>query len=315
MKIGFVYDWDLTLTEEFQQFPIFRAFEEELSNVYDINKPEEYWNLCKGSEFGVGYMEQMILDSKKIFHELTNERMEKEFAEQVKLAKGLPNWFSRMDHFVSNLNYNLENHVISVGVLPLIKGSKISKYFDSITAGEFLENEKGIYKIKSLIDPFRKVEIFKRVSKGTHLHEDLSIENYHIKHRNMFVFGDGQSDIDLFRYVRQRGGVVVALFEPGNIESFNKIQHMMKMDNPSKSYANIVAPRDYSKDSILERVIQEKIKNMVESEKICKLPFELVRNWKLEHYTENEKLSSFIEDHFKNCEFCKEKYAPAIYFN
>ena len=314
MRIGFFYDWDLTLTEEFQQFPIFRAFMDNLVQKYGIKKPEEYLKLSQGTELGVGYMEQMILDSKEVFCGLTNNQMEKEFAKQVQLAEGLPRWFPRMNDFVSKKDCRLEHHVISAGLFPLIRGSLISSYFDSITAGEFLENSDGLWRIKSIIDPFRKVEVFKRICKGKNAHDDIPLADYYIKHCNSFVFGDGQSDIDLFRYLRQRGGIVVAVFELGNRTDFERIKDLMKVDCPEKSFANVVVPRDYSEDSVLSKVIQEKVCEVVDSEKECNVSFELIRNWKLGHI-ENSELCSFVENHFNSCTSCKNRYFPTVYFS
>jgi len=316
MDMGFFYDYDFTLTEEIQTFPIFRKYMKNLSAVYGISKPEEYWKLCEGTDMGIGYMEQIVLDAKGVFCDLTNKKMEQEFAKEVKLAEGLFNWFTRMNKFVLKLGSGnkLEHHVISVGLLPLIRGSSVSSYVNSITAGEFLEKDGRIYKIKSIIDPFRKIESFKRICKGTNLHEDISIDKYHIKYRNAFTFGDGLSDIDLFRYARQRGAIVIAVFEPGNRKDFKKIKKLTKINNPEESFVNLIVPRDYSKNSILNEVIQQKIYEMVEAEKHCDMTFELIHNWKLNHI-ENKGICSIVRKHFENCKYCQSKFYPAVYFS
>ena len=90
MNIGFFYDFDLTLTEDYQQHPIFRYFFSALQAHYGLQKPEEYWTLCNKSEMGVGYMEHMIRDTPAIFARLTNERMKEEFAPLIPLSPGLP---------------------------------------------------------------------------------------------------------------------------------------------------------------------------------------------------------------------------------
>ena len=75
-KIGFIYDFDLTLSEEYQQMPLFRGFSENIKKEYGI-EPEDYFRvLCKGTDIGVGSLEQMLNDVKKgIFPGLTNRIM------------------------------------------------------------------------------------------------------------------------------------------------------------------------------------------------------------------------------------------------
>jgi len=125
MKVGFFYDYDLTLTEEFQQTPIFRKYFGQLKEKYGINKIDEYWNLCSGKDKSVIWMEQFLKDAKTTFDHLTNKQMQEEFAPLVKLAEGLPSWFERIKQYASSLDVELENHVISAGIYPLIAGSKI----------------------------------------------------------------------------------------------------------------------------------------------------------------------------------------------
>ena len=69
MRVGLFYDWDSTLNEECPQMLIFQKYLPKLHEKYGINAPEEYWDLCKKSELGVDYMEQMVSDAKDVFED------------------------------------------------------------------------------------------------------------------------------------------------------------------------------------------------------------------------------------------------------
>lgn len=316
MRVGLFYDWDLTLNEEFPQLAIFEKYFPKLHEKYGINKPGDLWKIYdspKNADLEVGYMEQMIIDSSEIFGGLTNKRMEEEFAPQTQLAPGVQDWFPRINQFAAERGIELEHHVVSVGTLPLIKGTSIAPYFASINAGEFLDNGKSIYRIKKVLDPFRKVSIIKSICKGTNLHEDIPLEDYHILHRHSIVFGDGQSDKDMFRYIRQRGGFAVGVFEKDNTERFDKLVATLNAEDSYKSSVNIIAPRDYSKNSRIEKKVKEILIRMQESESKCDMDYEIVYNSR-KKLLKNKEVSKLADKHFESCEFCRNRFNTQIYF-
>lgn len=316
MRVGLFYDWDLTLNEECPQLIIFRKYFSKLRDKYGINKPEEFWEIYHKSEhpeLEVGYMEQMISDAKDVFEGLTNKIMEEEFASKTKLAPGLQDWFPRINQFAAEKGIELEHHVVSVGTLPLIKGTSISPYFTSINAGEFLDDGKSIYRIKKVVDSFRKVSIIKSICKGVDLHEDIPLEDYHILHRHSIVFGDGQSDRDMFRYIRQRGGFAIGVFEKDNGDKFDRLIDVLNAEDPYKSSINIIAPRDYSKDSRIENKVKQILIQMKQSESKCDMDYEIVHNSKLNHL-KNKEIIDIAEKHFKSCKFCRSRFYPKICF-
>jgi len=316
MRVGLFYDWDLTLNEEFPQLLIFEKYLSKLHDKYGINNPGEFWEIYNKSEhpdLEVGYMEQMIMDSKEIFGGLTNKIMEEEFAPQTKLAPGVQDWFPRINQFAAENGIELEHHVVSVGTLPLIKGTSIAPYFTSINAGEFLDDGKSIYRIKKVLDSFRKVSVIKSICKGADLHEDIPLEDYHILHRHSIVFGDGQSDKDMFRYIRQRGGFAVGVFEKDNGENFDKLVATLNAENSYKSSVNIIAPRDYSKNSRIEKKVKEILIKMQESDSKCDMDYEIVYNSR-KKLLKNEEVSKLADKHFKSCEFCRNRFNTQIYF-
>ncbi|MBS3162715.1 haloacid dehalogenase-like hydrolase [Candidatus Woesearchaeota archaeon] len=308
-RIGFFYDFDLTLSEELQQTPILKKYAKELEAKYKITEPIQYFlKLCKQFDKSVEWMEQMLQDSNEIFNGLTNEKLEKEFGPQIKLAKGLPEFFSIIKEELIKQGFECEHHVISVGVDSLIKGTKIYPEVNSVISGKFEEDENGINKIGRIVSEFRKVEHIKNICKGKKMHSDLSLNEYYINYKNVFVFGDGASDIDMFRFILQRGGVAIAVFEQNNNEGYKKA-----VENLGNS-VNVIVPRDYTDNSRLKKVILEIIKERIEAEGKCDMDYELIHNYKL-GYIENNEIQKIIKKHLENCEHCQNKLKKRFYFD
>jgi phosphoserine phosphatase len=307
VQIGFFYDFDLTLSEEFQQFPLFREFFENLNRKYGIKNPEEYWSLCGRKDKSVGWMGQMLKDSNEIFGGLSNKRMQEKYGPQIKLAKGIPEFFSVIREDLKKKDFECEHHIISVGVDALIKGTSVFPEVDSIVSGEYEEDENGIIKIKNIVSEFRKVEHIKTICKGKGLHKDVAMNEYNINYKNAFVIGDGQSDVDMFRFILQRGGTAIAVFEPGSFEQYHNA--VMLLGNS----VNVIVPRDYSENSRIRKVINEIIQEKIEAIGKCDMDYELVHNYQL-GYIESEAVKEVIKKHLEECEYCKKKLKKRFYF-
>jgi hypothetical protein len=314
MKIGLFYDWDLTLTEEYQQMPIFRKYFENIKKKYNFSLPEDYFSLCKGSELGISYMEPFLKDVKETFEGINNEKMKNEFASQQRLSEGLPDWFERINSFAKDYDLEIEHHVISVGILPLIEGTCVAPFLSSIHAGEFIEQNNQLIKIKKIINPFRKVEVLKSILKKENFYKNIPLESYHILPQNSIVFGDGQSDLDIFRYVKQRGGYSIAVFEKGNNKEYLQRINDFDMVNSENAQINLLAPRDYSKGGILESKVQETILNIKKGEEICDLDYHIVHSYKIGKI-QNLEIKKLAEEHFDSCSVCQNRWKPQALFN
>ncbi len=313
MRSGLFYDFDLTLSEEYQQFPIFRHFLKNLRQAYpEIDKPQDYWDLAENCELGVGYMAQMVIDANNgVFPGLTNEMMEKVFAPRIKLAPGIPNWFSRIDSFCNANGIDPEHHIISVGIEPLIKGTSIAPHTTSITSGEFMDDGNNITKIQRILDPFEKVESIKRTAKGGDLYQDLGMGEYHFNYGNCIVFGDGETDKDMFRYIRGRGGVAICVFEKGNKKAFEKARAQV---GEGRSSVSFIVPRDYSPGSTLEKVVQESLLLLQERNEHCDMDQNLVYD-SIRGQIINPEIAKILGDHLKECKYCQKLTTPKFYKN
>jgi hypothetical protein len=308
ITIGFFYDFDLTLTEEFQQNPIFREYMANLQREYGITSPEQYWGLCSKSDLGIGWMEQMLKDAPNVFEGLSNDALEHEFAPQIKLSDGIPQLFTNITQYGNERTLQLQHHIISLGIVQLIRGTVLSDYVDSISAGEYVDEGNGISRINSVLHPFRKVEILKTICKGQNLHCDIPFDDYNIKHKHIFVIADGQSDIDMFRYCRQRGGIPIAVFKAGDIEGYDRAVRTLGES------VKIIAPRDYRDGSTLSSLVREYIDMMVEREEHCDMDPELVHNL-LKGHLYNEQVKKVVRTHIEGCQYCRRLDEKRFYKN
>ena len=155
------------------------------------------------------------------------------------------------------------------------------------------------------ISPFRKVEYIKRICKGKDLYDNLELDEYHLNYDCALVFGDGQSDLDMFRYVHQRGGVAVGVFEKGNKEAYEKAVSKLG------SSVNYIVPRDYSSDSILEKVVQESVNDIINRN--CDMDYEIIHKVKLKQLR-NQQIKDIVLDHLEKCDSCKMRSEAKFYF-
>jgi hypothetical protein len=314
MNVGLFYDWDLTLTEEYQQMPIFRKYFKNLQKKYGLCSPEEWFSLLKEGELGVSYMEQLLRDAEETFENLSNGKMEFEFAPQQKLSPGILDWFERINEFASKQNIQLEHHVISVGVLPLIKGTPIFPFLSSVSSGEFLEEDGRIAKIKKTVQSFRKVESLKKILKGGEVYKNLPKDKYTLLPENSIVLGDGQSDLDIFRYIKQRGGFSIGVFKQGDRLQYKKAVELFQTNNPYRAQVNRLVARDYSQGKDLETQVKKIILNIKERKMHCTMDYHIIHNHKLEQL-QNQEINRLASKHFASCVYCQDRFYPQATFS
>lgn len=188
----------------------------------------------------------------------------------------------------------------------MIKGTTVYPYLYSLHAGQFHDNGRHIFKVKEVVGAFEKVRYLKIISKGKDIHTDLSVDNYFIEHRHLFVFGDGQSDKDMFRYIKQRGGQSIAVFENGNRTSYERAQKNLQ------SHVNLLAPRDYSPGSILETEVKKALEGIANRE--CGMDFDLVYRLQRKQLI-NPDITQIVEQHLHSCGYCQEQLETKAIFD
>jgi hypothetical protein len=295
--IGLIYDFDHTLSEEYQQFPFLREYAAAIEEKHGLTRPEDYFPiLCDDIDIGIGAMQQMLLDVVDVYPGLTNDKMRDVYGPKIELSPGLPDWFDRINDYASSLELEVEHHIISAGCQPLVEGTAIAAYATSIRAGLFLENGKQIDRIKSIVDPNNKREEIIKICKGQTLEEDLDFQSYHINYNRVMVFGDGQSDRRKFNFTRERGGGAVGVYKKGDDASRSKAEQILG------GRVHHIVPRDYSEDSPMETVVKGWL-HLV-SERTCSFDYRMIHALNLGQLR-NEGLMDLTRGHLEGCTDCQ----------
>ena len=286
--------------------PLFKEFANNIRNKYNV-EPEDYFKvLCAGTDIGVGSLEQMLNDVKDdILPNVTNQVMRDIYGPQIELARGLPGWFDRINQKVEHLGYKASHHVVSAGCTPFIEGTSIAQYLDSIHAGSYDDNENGIYRMKSVVEPNNKTAEIRRICKGTSINQDLAIDNYAINYDHVILFGDGESDLRMFNFIRERGGYAIGVYGKKSKPSFTKTKRDLK------GKVNFILPRDFSVGSYIEGIVLElidKIKN-----RTCDFDYRMVHALGLDHLRNND-LINLTSQHLDGCKDCQQRNKDTLIF-
>lgn len=294
-----ICDFDLTLSEEYQQMPILRKYAAQLLKKHGVT-PEQYLTKICGTDVtnaGVRSMQQLIFDAQDIFPWLTEQVMREEFGPQIRLARGLPEWLPRITQFSEGLDLELRHYVVSAGCTALITGTAIADYLTPpIYAGEFEEDSGRITKIKRAIDPYSKTMWIKKICKGKDLDADLALHEYDVNYDHVVLFADGFTDRDAINFIRERGGYTIGVYNEQDPGDFEKAKRMLA------GKVHFLVPRDYSSGSPLEQVVHQALDKI--SHKQCDYYYMLTDALPLNHIG-NSSLRELTSTHLADCPDCQ----------
>ncbi len=307
-RVGIIYDFDLTLSEEYQQYPLLRKFSRQITEKYGgdcgIESIDDYFRILCGShdiDVGIGAMQQVLKDAQDIFKGLTNAAMREVYAPQIRLSPGLPEWFPRINDYGAVLGLEVEHHVVSAGFAPLIEGTGLAPYLTSIRSGNFLDDGEKITHIRSIIDPNNKREEIIKICKGRGLHEELPIGGYHINYDNLIVIGDGQSDRRKFNFVTELGGDAMGVYRPGDETALESARKELE------GRVRYLLPRDYREGNSLDVTLRKLLRR--KASRRCTFDYRLVHALKREQLRHSE-LIQITGKHLANCTDCLERSSP-----
>jgi phosphoglycolate phosphatase-like HAD superfamily hydrolase len=260
--IGIIYDFDRTLAiEDLQNFSFIPSLG---------MKTEEFWektnqnSLHNGMEKILSYMYMMIEESKKRGIKLSKEYLFS-LGTSVRFFPGLETWFKRINAFGQLHGVMVEHYIITSGTKEIIEGTKIAKEFVKIFGCEFLFSKTSKEAIwpKIAINYTMKTQYFFRIAKGIlNQAEDDKVnertKDKRIKYRNMIYIGDGLTDVPAMLMAKEHGGKSIAVYSKGHEE---KAKLLIQDER-----VNFVCEADYSRHSLLEKVIQLNIQQMAITE-------------------------------------------------
>ena len=329
-RIVIIFDYDLTMTEEFQQVPYLRANFRAIQKEYDgrqiinpktgekiklaIKEPADYFKLSDlwgEPHNGVGYVQQLLYDARKGILKNFNEEGLMSAGAKVELSPGLPEFLKKLRKEWKN-KCDISYFIVSVGLEPLIEGSSIaqSRQIDGIFAttlyclNDFWNKKKcsATYDaVTDIVTPFNKTGNAITIAKGgrTNLNSMLQHFEYMFDYRNMIVLGDGTSDISQFAYARRKGSRIIGVYKHDSREAYDNI----RTNKLIQDRCNAILPRDYREDSDLWNYINQKIRIMIKRK--CNFDPELVDMERKKKIRDSVLLRKVRKHVDKECDYCR----------
>ncbi|MCD7828772.1 MAG: haloacid dehalogenase-like hydrolase [Clostridiales bacterium] len=253
-----MYDFDRTLSprdmQEYQFIPSIGMtaadFWGEANSFGDRNKMDKI----------LSYMYTMIKKSNECGVPLTRERVVN-CGKNIEFFKGVTGWFERMNKFGIDNGINVEHYVLSSGLVEIIEGSVIGKYFKKIYASEFLYDENGVAVFpKSAVNYTSKTQFVYRINKGVldvsndrDLNSSMPDSDRRVRFQNMLYIGDGLSDVPCMKMVKAYGGSSIAVY---NVNSDRRVVE----DLLNHGRVDYMFPADYSENTDFDITVKNIIK-------------------------------------------------------
>lgn len=265
-RMAICYDFDKTLSpDDMQTFTLIPSFGIDKKDFWDSSNQLAKVNLMDNN---LAWMFELIRHSKFKGKSLKKEYFHKIGAD-VKLYKGVEDWFKRTTEYAAKRGIELEHYIISSGLKEIIEGSKISSAFKRIYASAYLYSADGIAEWPAqAINYTNKTQYIFRIAKGfmdeydERVNSSVSEEQLRIPYENIVYIGDSATDIPCMRLVKSRGGYSVGVYDP-------------EKDNRAKVYQlyndgrlNFYAPADYTARGKLFAYIKQIINEIATKEDI-----------------------------------------------
>lgn len=255
-KVAFMYDFDYTLCRQYMfEYGFLDSFGEE---------SDKYWNenieLCKkhNMDNNLGYMYLLIKLAKSRGIKLTRDYI-KSYGKGVEFYDGLDKWFKRICEYGDKLGLEVEHYIISSGLKELIEGTSVAGDVKRIFGSTFAYDENGeAFWPSQVVNYTNKTQYIFRIKKNMidNLYDSYEVNEYIEKekkmpYRNMFYFGDGETDIPCMKLVKDKGGCSVCVYSTAK-ESAKVVAEQILRDGR----VNFIAPANYSEGSELDKAIK-----------------------------------------------------------
>ncbi len=252
--IALVYDFDQTLSTTYMQDYLL---------IPELGmSPNEFWKIA--NKWSVDNHADQITGSMYYFMKTAKEKnikltkdVFKNCGSLVKYYCGVETWFNRINKFAERLNLEVEHYVISSGYEEIMEGVSINKYFTEICGCAFAYGKDGtpVWPAR-VINYSTKIQYISKINKGLDKLDDVGVNEFmpkkdrRIPYSRIVYFGDGMTDIPSMKFIKERGGNAVAVYEPDSDNRSVAIK-LLKDDR-----VNFALPADYSDGSQIDNVIK-----------------------------------------------------------
>lgn len=258
-KVAFMYDFDYTLCKQYMfEYGFLASFGEDA---------DEYWKenveLCKkhNMDNNLGYMYLLIELAKKTGKKLTRDYI-KSYGKGIEFYEGLDTWFKRTTEYGKKLGLEVEHYIISSGLKELIEGTSVAGDVKRIFGSTFAYDENGeAFWPAQVVNYTNKTQYIFRIKKNMidNLYDQYEVNEYIEKekkmpYRNMFYFGDGETDIPCMKLVKDKGGCSVCVYSLAKDGAKTVAEKIL-----ADGRVNFIVPANYSEDSELDKKIKAEL--------------------------------------------------------
>jgi len=256
-KIALCYDFDGTLCSGYMQ-------DQKLLHDCKI-EPKEFWNKV------INYAKQNECDPTLTYLMLLEQQMRsaglkvnaetfKNYGKQLKLFKGVNEWFARIKEFGKSNNIEVQHYIISSGLSDMIQGCSFIKDINLVYASSYIYSEdKGVL-AKLSVNYSNKVQFLYRINKGSFdVFDQVGVnakkdanDKVHIPFENIIFFGDGETDVPCFSVNNKNLGKSICVYEKNNEKSFNTAKKLF-----SEGRVHYLVDGDYSENSEIDKLIKQ----------------------------------------------------------
>ena len=256
-KIALCYDFDGTLCSGYMQ-------DQKLLHDCKI-EPKNFWikvaNYAKENHCDPTLAYLMLLEQQMRSAGLkVNAETFKKYGSELKLFKGVNEWFSRIKQFGKLHNIEIQHFIISSGLADVIKGCSFIKDINLVYASSYIYDDgKGIWP-KLSVNYSNKVQFLYRINKGTFdVFDQVGVnakkdanDSVNIPFENFIFFGDGETDVPCFSVNQKNSGKNICIYEKGNEKSFDIGKKLY-----SEGRVHYLLDGDYSENSEIDKLIKQ----------------------------------------------------------
>ena len=256
-KIALCYDFDGTLCSGYMQ-------DQKLLHDCKI-EPKNFWikvaNYAKENHCDPTLAYLMLLEQQMRSAGLkVNAETFKKYGSELKLFKGVNEWFSRIKQFGKLHNIEIQHFIISSGLADVIKGCFFIKDVNLVYASSYIYDDgKGVWP-KLSVNYSNKVQFLYRINKGTFdVFDQVGVnakkdanDSVNIPFENFIFFGDGETDVPCFSVNQNNSGKNICIYEKGNEKSFDIGKKLY-----SEGRVHYLLDGDYSENSEIDKLIKQ----------------------------------------------------------
>ena len=183
------------------------------------------------------------------------------------------------EEFASH-DFKIEHYIISTGISPMIRGSKIFPFIEDVFACEFIESplppnymdqselslplDLEISQVGMTVDNTIKTRFIFEINKGSNKNPSIDVnssmphEDRRIPIDQMIYVADGPSDVPVFAVMKQMGGKAYAVYDPSSELEFEQTCELVERGRVHNN-----GPADYTSKSPTSIWMKQKVREIL----------------------------------------------------